>query len=92
MKGLGVAPDWQIAARHLELAVEGSVPLAKGSLGMICAIGGYGLKRDIPRATALLEEAVQESGDHKDAEMLAMIRNKQGIFGLKEQARPKIQW
>jgi TPR repeat protein len=92
MKGFGVAPDWKEAADYLELAIIGKVPLAKSGLGMITAIGGHGLKRDIKKAVALLEESVQETGDGKDAEMLDMIQRKQGIFGQKEQARPKIKW
>jgi TPR repeat protein len=92
MKGLGVAQDWKEAADYLELAIIGKVPLAKSSLGMITAIGGYGLKRNVKRAITLLEESVQETGDGKDLEMLSMIQRKQGIFGQKEQARPKVQW
>jgi uncharacterized protein len=92
MKGLGVAPDWKEAADYLELAIIGAVPLAKSSLGMIYAIGGYGLRRNIDKAVALLEESLNETDDAKDAEMLAMIRRKQGIFGQKEQARPRIEW
>lgn len=92
MKGLGVAQDWKVAAAYLELGIEGDVPLAKSNLGLIYGIGGYGLRRDIKQATLLLEQSVSETGDAQDAQALEMIKKKQGPFGVKEQARPKIQW
>lgn len=92
LKGQGIAPDWKKATELFEKIPKGSGLDFLVNLGMIYAIGGYGLKRNIQAAKEYLRRAIDEDGDEKAGEMLAMIGKRQGIFGQKEVAKPKIPW
>lgn len=77
--GQGVQENGAEAVRWLESATDAGKLHAKSMLGMALATGKAGVKRDMPRAVALLTECAAE-GDEKSAEMLEMIRKGKGLF------------
>jgi TPR repeat protein len=92
LKGQGTAHNWSDAVKHLELAIargEGNVHFI---LGMIHGIGGYGLKRDQKMAEYHLTQSIEVDSDPAGEEMLEMLKMRQGVFGGKENSRPKIPW
>lgn len=99
MKGLGVPCDWEKAAELLEMTInlenyrgtEFQISHLKSNIGMIHAIGGYGLKRDLEKAKEYLKAAADD-GDEKSAEFLTLVIGKKGIFGQKERPKPEIRW
>lgn len=99
MKGLGMPCDWKMAVELMEMTIKledyqgtyYSTTSLKSSIGMVYAIGGYGLKRDLEKAKAYLQEAANE-GDDKSAGFLKLVVARKGVFGQKEKARPDIKW
>lgn len=99
MKGLGMSCDWKKSVELMEMTIQlenyqgtyYSVTSLKSSIGMLYAIGGYGLKRDLVKGKAYLQEAANE-GDARSADFLKLVVAKKGPFGQKEVARPQIQW
>lgn len=99
MKGQGVAADWAMAVKLLEMTIQvesyqGTYftgPMIKSNLGLLYGIGGHGLKRNTQKANQYLREAIDE-GDEKSSEILRMIEEKKGVFGQKETAKPTIRW
>ncbi len=92
LKGQGVEPSWSEAVKYLELAIargEGNVHIV---LGMVYGIGGYGLKRDQKNAEYHLSQCITVDNDPAGEQMLAMLKKHQGVFGGKENPRPKIPW
>lgn len=92
MKGQGVAPDWKKAADLLQQVPQDQKIAVFGTLGMLYGIGGYGLKRNLEKSRDYLNRAVLEESDMKAQEMLVMLEKRQGIFGMKEMAKPQIPW
>lgn len=99
MKGQGMPCDWKKAAELMEMTIrlenyQGthfSTTTLKSNIGMIYAIGGYGLKRDFGKAKAFLQEAIDE-GDGRSVDFLKLVMARKGIFGQKEKAKPDIKW
>ncbi len=77
--GQGVPENGPEGQRWLEQAVEADKMDAKSLLGMALATGKAGVKRDLPRAVALLTECAANE-DAKAAEMLEMIQTGKGMF------------
>lgn len=99
LKGEGVMADWVKAAELFRMTLKlqdyqgahFSRAELNTNLGLIYAIGGYGLKRDQQVAKQHLQQAVEE-GDDKASEVLKMVVAKKGVFGKKETAKPEIKW
>ena len=92
LEGKGTACSWSSAIKYLELALERGIPDAHLNIGMIYGIGGYGLKRNLEKAEYHLRQAISVDNDSQAEQMLVMLRKKQGPFGAKEIARPKLPW
>lgn len=92
LKGQGTSPNWSEAATYLELAISRGNPNVHITLGMVHGIGGYGLKRDLKMAEYHMTQSIEADSDPAGEQMLAMLRKQQGVFGGKENPRPKIPW
>ena len=92
LKGQGVPPNWTDAVKYLELAIARNNGNVHITLGMIHGIGGYGLKRDQKLAEYHLSQSIAIDNDPAGEQMLAMLKKHQGVFGGKENPRPKIPW
>jgi len=92
LKGQGTPPSWSEAVKYLELAIARGNPNVHITLGMIHGIGGYGLKRDQKNAEYHLSQCITADNDPAGEQMLAMLIKHQGVFGGKENPRPKIPW
>jgi len=92
LKGQGTSPSWSEAAKYLELAIARGNPNVHITLGMIHGIGGYGLKRDQKNAEYHLSQCITADNDPAGEQMLVMLKKHQGVFGGKENPRPKIPW
>jgi TPR repeat protein len=92
LKGQGTPPNWSEAAKYLELAISRGNANVHISLGMVHGIGGYGLKRDQKLAEYHLTQSIEADNDPAGEQMLVMLKKHQGVFGGKENPRPKIPW
>lgn len=92
LKGQGTSPSWADGVKYLELAISRGNPNVHITLGMVHGIGGYGLKRDLKMAEYHLTQSIEADSDPAGEQMLAMLRKHQGVFGGKENPRPKIPW
>lgn len=79
LMGQGVKENGAEAIIWLQRALELNEPNAASLLGMAYATGKAGVKRDLPKARALLTQAAQ-AGDAKSAQMLEMMDKKVGLF------------
>ena len=92
LKGQGTPPSWSDAVKYLELAIARGNGNVHITLGMIHGIGGYGLKRDQKNAEYHLTQCITVDNDPAGEQMLTMLKKHQGVFGGKENPRPKIPW
>lgn len=92
LKGQGMPPSWSDAVKYLELAIARGNGNVHVTLGMVFGIGGYGLKRDQKNAEYHLSQCITADNDLAGEQMLAMLKKRQGVFGGKENPRPKIPW
>jgi TPR repeat protein len=92
LKGQGTPPSWTDAVKYLELAIARGNANVHISLGMVHGIGGYGLKRDQRLAEYHLTKSIEVDNDPAGEQMLTMLKKRQGVFGGKENPRPKIPW
>ena len=98
MRRQGVEADWAKSAKLFQMLIDSKhydgtkiSAMLSGNMGMMYGIGGYGLKRNLEQAKALLEAAVA-AGDENYSEPLRMMAAKKGSFFKAEVTRPPINW
>lgn len=92
LKGQGTSANWKDAVTYLQLAIARENENVHIILGTIYGMGGYGLKRDNKMAEYHLNQSIDVDHDSAGEQMLSMLKKREGVFGGKENPRPKIPW
>lgn len=92
LKGQGTGANWKEAVPYLQLAIARENTNVHIILGTIYGMGGYGLKRDSQMAEYHLNQSIDVDCDSAGEQMLSMLKKREGVFGGKENPRPRIPW